>query len=145
MVDKNQDFMLMRLLWSSNVIGSGGDHWPIRNHLGLLTNHSSSAPARRGAEGARRDMEGAQRGMEGVWGAQRGTEGASIWHHLASIWSKSGLSSCSFLERMTLVNHMQISLGNGNSPRLWLDAYHAPLIPIAPAWVGNVTWADEDL
>ena len=63
----------------------------------------------------------------------------------AWIWSKSGLSSCSFLDRMTLVNHMQISLGNGNSPRLWLDAYHAPLIPIAPASVGNVTWADEDL
>ena len=35
---------------------------------------------------------------------------------------------------MTLVNHMQIFLGNGNSPMLWLDAYHAPLIPIAPGF-----------
>ena len=47
---------------------------------------------------------------------------------------KSGLLSCSFSDRMTLVDHMQIFLGNGNSPRLWLDAYHAPLIPIAPGF-----------
>ena len=49
------------------------------------------------------------------------------------------------LDKMTLVEHMQILVGNGNSPRLGLDAYHAPLIPIAQASVGNVTWADEDL
>ena len=29
---------------------------------------------------------------------------------------------------------MQIFLGNGNSPRFWLDGYHAPLIPIAPGF-----------
>ena len=52
----------------------------------------------------------------------------------AWIWSKSGLSSCSFLDKMTLFDHMQIFLGNENSPRLWLDAYHAPLIPIAPGF-----------
>ena len=35
---------------------------------------------------------------------------------------------------MSLVDHMQISIGNGNSPRIWLDAYHAPLIPVAPGF-----------
>ena len=35
---------------------------------------------------------------------------------------------------MSLVDHMQISIGNGNSPRLWLDAYHTPLIPVAPGF-----------
>ena len=46
---------------------------------------------------------------------------------------------------MTLVDFMQILVGNGNSLRLGLDAYHAPLTPMAQALVGNVTWADEDL
>ena len=48
--------------------------------------------------------------------------------------------SCSCQQEMTLVEHMQILVGNGNSPRLWLDAYHAPLIPIAPgfSWQCNL-------
>ena len=50
------------------------------------------------------------------------------------IVSKYGLSSCSFSDRMSLVDHMQISIGNGNSPRLWLDAYHTPLISVAPGF-----------
>ena len=29
---------------------------------------------------------------------------------------------------------MQISIGNGNSPRLWLDAYHTPLVSVAPGF-----------
>ena len=52
----------------------------------------------------------------------------------AWIVSKSGLLICSFSDRMTLFDHMQIFFGNGNSPRLWLDAYHTPLIPIAPGF-----------
>ena len=44
---------------------------------------------------------------------------------------KYGLLSCSFSDKMTLVEYMQILVSNGNSPRLWLDAYHTPLIPIA--------------
>ena len=52
------------------------------------------------------------------------------------VWivSKYGLSSCSFSDRMSLVDHMQISIGNGNSPRLWLGAYCTPLIPVAPGF-----------
>ena len=46
------------------------------------------------------------------------------------IWSFELLIS----DRMTLLDHMQIFLGNGNSPRLRLDAYRAPLIPIAPGF-----------
>ena len=47
---------------------------------------------------------------------------------------KYGLSSCSFSDRMSLVDHMQISIGNGNSPRLWLDAYCTPLVSVAPGF-----------
>ena len=58
--------------------------------------------------------------------------------------SKYGLSSCSFSDRMSLVDHMQISIGNGNSPIDWM-----PIAPHCFQWpqalVGNVTWADEDL
>ena len=38
--------------------------------------------------------------------------------------------------RVLVINNFKIvfTVSNGNSPRLWLDAYHTPLIPIAPGF-----------
>ena len=55
---------------------------------------------------------------------------------------KYGLSSCSFSDRMSVVDHMQISIGNGNSPRLWLDLSRpidscSPRLQLA-MWLGQM-------
>ena len=51
------------------------------------------------------------------------------------LWSKYGLSSCSFSDKMTLVEHMQILVGNGNSPKALIGCLSCtPLIPIAPGF-----------
>ena len=50
------------------MIACGGDHWPIRNHLEILTNQKPP-----GHPGEWRGTERHVEGMEGCGGIQRGT------------------------------------------------------------------------
>ena len=45
-------------------------------------------------------------------------------------WSKYGLSRCTFLDRFISTYFICHLLVMETPPRLWLDAYHAPLIPM---------------
>ena len=42
--EKNQDFMLVRFINTSDLIGCGGEHWPIRKLLGPHQVHARCTP-----------------------------------------------------------------------------------------------------